>query len=175
MDWSELLKYLTSSKSLIIASFFTSLALIFGGGILFPKDIEPQGYVKLILIGVSIFTGILIAIVVIEFLLKISKSKFKAIAMVWRGRHLTDQERSVILGMAIRANEPTNFSLADYSKSEFTKLEVLSIVQELRKKGYVEDYMYDETIAYLTLKGRKVALQLMLEYKQNAQQWGTRR
>ena len=107
----------------------------------------------------------LLFLVLIEKITRYLVVMSKDILTSWRGRNLNSKEQSVIVGMALNSYGQIDISRVPHN-SEYTELEVLEIVNGLRKKGYVEPTINFEHSAILSAKGRTKGLELLEAQKQ---------
>jgi hypothetical protein len=161
MEWlSDLLKHITSSRSLTVAVFVTSASLLFGPkwlpeflGPLPDKWITPAT-------GALVFSGVLLFFWLIPAAWNVGVIVVRWIARCLYSKNLTDHEQVLMLMLAELADESLNLRTLDYKNSELSKLEVLELSSCLSRKGLVNINQYDENLIALSSGGRQRVLEI---------------
>lgn len=157
---AEIVKHITLSKSLTIASLFTSAVLLFGSKY-FPGDIEsvPIGW-NWAVIAVFVFTASLTIFWLLNAVLKLFLSGLYKIKNILP-THISENEEELLRILAQCADQTLNLKeLFDSNQERITKLQLLDLSKRLCKKGCIVESYLDENIVYLTEKGRHYALKL---------------
>ena len=159
MNWiSDLLRQVTVSKTLTLAVFCTSAALLFGPK-LFPgfMESEPKDW-QFVPAGTLVFSGCFLLVWLASGVWRLMVKSYWGILYRSRSRVLSSQETEFLCSLAKHPDTPINLRAINYDTSPLTRLEFTQISAGLASKGLVQFGPHDRAIVILTKSGEKVAL-----------------
>lgn len=165
MDWlTEIIKQLQTSRAFVTAVFLVCLSVLLGHA--FAPSLIPEvpDDWKLPLVGGLIFSGTLLAFIIIPFFWsyfsKILNNKSQKI----RSLNLSINEQGFLYIMALiienSREDFINLSNLNYDAMEVSKLEIQEVVSSLVNKRLVETNPFDSTLVSFTITGRSKALEI---------------
>jgi len=159
VEWlTDFIKHLTISRVVSFAVAVTCASLLFGPLVLpgymeqLSKEWKVFAYTGLI------FSSVLLTTWALQELWSACKSVTKTLIASWRARNITKDELAFLCLMGQRGNETFNLTIRAQGAPGLTKLEILALTKSLESKGLVEVSSCDETISWLTQKGRARAI-----------------
>jgi len=162
MGWLlDIIKHLTISRSVTAAAFITSATLLFGHR-QYPTEIEtvPAGWAWAV-IAIFVFTACLLTF---WSLRAIGRGILASVRSVKGALPLPPPEGyeiDILYVLAKQADQPLNLDvLYRRPQVELSKLALLETTRRLCEKGYAFQNPYEENLVFLTMKGRKCALDL---------------
>jgi hypothetical protein len=161
MGWViDLLKHLAISRSIIAASFVTTIVMVFGPKFL-PTIVPaiPQPWLPL-LFGIMILTGTLLAFWIIAIVWGGILSSFRVFKSIIPGPTLNIKHYELLLELGRDPSEPMNIDNVDYESAPFSKLEIMQWISELEKNGLVKKNPWNESLISLTSAGRDRAFEI---------------
>jgi hypothetical protein len=169
MDWiPALLKHLAISRSVIGAAFVTSLVLYFGPR-LAPSYVDPVPKEwSFALIGTLVFSGCLLLFWACSYIWTSVKQRWSAASALFASSNLNQLEVDFLHAMGGHPSEPLNLERVNYEALSLSRLEVLEVIQGLRRKGLVSLNPFDNDLVSLTESGRARALEIQRASTKNA-------
>ncbi len=166
MGWiSELLKHLNTSRSFVLATFVTSITVLFGNNI-FPNLIPklPNEWQLFVIVG-AVFSGTLLLFWIVPFLWKLIFRVFKVNVQKLSASNLSNDEIDFLLFLASVVDKGGNDYLdidrqINYDLLTVGKLKTVEIVSSLCKKGLVKSSSFDRDLVFFTPNGRKKVLEI---------------
>lgn len=161
MDWiPSLLKYLGLSRSIVAASFVTSLVLYLGPRFM-PSyvDAVPAEWSPAV-VGVLVFSGFLMLVWGASQFWGWLRRNYKESSAIVASYQLSDDESEFLHALGEDPRNPLNLEQVDYDAVGLTRLEVLQMVHALNHKGLVSISPYSSKLVSLTARGRERALEI---------------
>ncbi len=161
MDWiPALLKHLGLSKSVVAASFVTSLALFVGPRIA-PAYVDsvPREWAPVV-VGVFVFTGFLLLVWGAAAIWAHLHQNWKVGSALIASYQLDELEAEFLQALGENPSEPLDLERVDYAAVRLSQLEVLEMVHGLNRKGLVVLNPYSSKLVSLTARGRERALEI---------------
>lgn len=161
MDWiPALLKHLAITRSVVAAAFITS-AVMYAGPRLAPAYVDPVpkewGYV---LLGTMVFSACLLCFWVGEAVLGSARRRWARTSAMLASHTLNPLEEEALFAMGERPGEAFDLDHLNYEQMRLSRLEVLHVMDTLRKKGLIAFNAYDRSLVSLTSAGRERALKI---------------
>ena len=165
MDWlTEIIKQLQTSRKFVTAVFLVCLSVLLGHAFVPSLIPEVPDDWKLPLVGGLIFSGTLLAFIIIPFFgsyfSKILNNKSQKI----RSLNLSINEQGFLYIMALiienSREDFINLSNLNYDAMEVSKLEIQEVVSSLVNKRLVETSLFDPSLVSFTSTGRSKALEI---------------
>lgn len=165
MDWlTEIIKQLQTSHAFVTAVFVVCISMLLGHS--FIPSLIPQvpDEWKLPLIGGLLFSGTLLAFLIIPYIWKYSFKSISNKTQKIKTLSLSDHERSFLYNLAVMIEDSRedffNLGSLDYSSMNTSKLELQEIVSDLSHKGLIDINFLDPNLISFTSKGRTRALEI---------------
>ena len=161
MDWLPgLLKQLAVARSGVAAAFVTS-AVLYLGPRLFPNYVDPvpKEWAAAV-VGTVVFTDCLLATGIGQGVWRAVSRRWSATTAMVASYDLTQLEVDFLYALGQHPAEPLNLETVDYARLNLSRLEVLEMVEGLKKKGLITVNMYDDRLISLTTRGRTRALEI---------------
>ena len=165
MDWlTEIIKQLQTSHAFVTAVFVVCLSVLLGhvfAPSLFPD--VPDDW-KLPLVGGLIFSGTLLAFVIIPFFWSYFFKSLNNKSQKIRSLNLSSNEQGFLYIMALMIEDSRedfiNLSNLNYDAMEISKLEIQEVASSLVNKGLIETSIFDLNLVSFTSTGRSKALEI---------------
>tara|TARA_R100000306_G_scaffold60083_1_gene59759 strand:+ start:32307 stop:32813 length:507 start_codon:yes stop_codon:yes gene_type:complete len=158
-----LLKHLAVSRIIIVAAFIAATVLYVG------PSVAPQ-YVPTVpdiwksgIIGVGVFTGVIVAAWLITELVGVIKVGWRRLSMWIKSHTLNKNETQILLAMSDKPREPFNLDNIPYDRIVMSELEFIELINSLQTKGFVSINPYASNLIHLTKQGRAKALELQFD------------
>lgn len=168
MDWiPALLKHLSVSRSVVVSAFVTSLVMYLGPR-LAPESVDsvPKEWAWVVP-AVLVFSGFMLLIWSLSALWDGLKRRWAAGSALVASFNLGPLEAEILHAMGVNPSEPLNLERVDYDAVRLSRLEVLELVNGLRKKGLVRVNANSSELVFLTDTGRERALEIQRAAKNN--------
>lgn len=172
MDWlTEIIKQLQTSRAFVTAVFVVCLSVLLGHT--FAPSLIPEvpDDWKHPLIGGSLFSGTLLAFIIIPFFWSYSFKALNNKSQKIRSLNLSSNEQGFLYIMALIIEDSRedfiNLSNLNYNAMETSKLEIQEIASNLVNKGLIETNPFDSTLVSFTISGRSKALEIKNNIIQN--------
>lgn len=137
INWNQLVKYVSDSKPIAIASFVTSLALLFGNELklnFIPKTSED---IRLYSWGVFIFSGVLLAVSIIPIIYRAFTNITTKITRWYGIKKLSHLEKVILLEFVEKGpNTLYVYNLLEVI-NDITSADILKATNSLKKKGLI--------------------------------------
>ena len=165
MDWlTEIIKQLQTSRAFVTAVFVVCLSVLLGHA--FAPSLIPEvpDDWKLPLIGGLIFSGTLLAFIIIPFFWSYFSKILNSKSQKTRSLNLSSNEQGFLYIMALiiedNREDFINLSNLNYDAMEISKLETQEVASNLVDKGLIETNLCDSTLVSFTITGRSKALEI---------------
>lgn len=165
MDWlTEIIKQLQTSRAFVTAVFIVCLSILLGNAFAPSFIPEVPDNWKLPLIGGLIFSGTLLAFIIIPFFWSYFSKVLNSKSQEIRSLNLSSNEQGFLYVMALIIEDSRedfiNLSNLNYDAMEISKLETQEVVSNLVNKGLIETNLFDSTLVSFTIPGRSKALEI---------------
>ncbi len=169
MDWiPALLKHLGLSKSVVAAGFVTSVVL-YAGPRIAPAYVDPVPREwSPVVVAVLVFSGFLLLLWAAGGVWARLRSNMAAASAAFASHQLNQLEMQFLHALGENPSEPLNLERVDYTVLQLSRLEVLELVDGLRRKGLVSLNPYSLELVSLTSNGRQRALDIQRAAKGSA-------
>lgn len=162
MDWlTDLLKHLRLSRAAVVAVFIGATIQYFGARY-YPAVVEspPSGW------GVAVFlamviTGSLLLIWGLAAVWASTLPPLRQLQHFFRARSLTEEEEGLLRAMARDPRNSLNVDRLDYDEFPLAKIELLSLLRSLVRKGLVDRNQFASELYILSEAGERRALELL--------------
>jgi hypothetical protein len=164
MQWfTELLKHLKLSRSIVGAIFLAATAQVVGSR-LWPMYIEPtpKGWASAVFMAL-VLTGSLLLFWLFHWTAKAIVRTYKNAANLISAKNLSHSEIHVLLAMACDPNKPIDVDATNYRNFMASKIELVQLLEALKDKGLIGRNPYASNLYSLTNIGRGRALELSVE------------
>lgn len=161
MDWiPALLKHLSLSRSVVGAAFVTSLVMYLGPR-LAPGFVEPVPKEWSWVVPVVLtFSGFLLLLWAASAIWGFLRRRWAAGSALLASFQLSSIEVEFLGAMGMNPSEALDLDRVNYESLGLTRLEVLSLVKGLSKKGLVRLNPYSSELVSLTDSGLERALEI---------------
>lgn len=169
MDWiPALLKHLGLSRSVVGAICVTSLVLFVGPRIA-PGYIEPvpKEWAPVV-VGALVFSACLLLFWAAASVWAAAQRRWKQTSAMIASLELSQLEVNLLHAMGEMPREPLNLERVNYEGLGLTRLEVLELIHELKRKGLVVFNQFDSDLISLSATGRQRALEIQRNSRQHA-------
>tara|TARA_R110002124_G_scaffold111876_1_gene265818 strand:+ start:350 stop:880 length:531 start_codon:yes stop_codon:yes gene_type:complete len=165
MDWlTEIIKQLQTSRAFVTAVFVACLSVLLGHA--FAPSLIPEvpDDWKLPLIGGLIFSGTLLAFIIIPFFWSYFSKILNNKSQKTRSLNLSSNEQGFLYIMALIIEDSgedfINLSNLNYDAMEISRLETQEVASSLVNKGLIKTNPFESTLVSFTITGRSKAIEI---------------
>ncbi|MFT0773517.1 hypothetical protein [Psychrobacter aquimaris] len=165
MDWlTEIIKQLQTSRAFVTAVFVACLSVLLGHA--FAPSLIPEvpDDWKLPLIGGLIFSGTLLAFIIIPFFWSYFSKILNNKSQKTRSLNLSSNEQGFLYIMALIIEDSRedfiNLSNLNYDAMEISRLETQEVASSLVNKGLIKTNPFESTLVSFTITGRSKAIEI---------------
>lgn len=165
MDWlTEIIKQLQTSRACVTAVFVACLSVLLGHA--FAPSLIPEvpDDWKLPLIGGLIFSGTLLAFIIIPFFWSYFSKILNNKSQKTRSLNLSSNEQGFLYIMALIIEDSRedfiNLSNLNYDAMEISRLETQEVASSLVNKGLIKTNPFESTLVSFTITGRSKAIEI---------------